>query len=351
MNAAVDPARWPDTMNKLSVYGKATGAVILPLRGTYGNVPFSESIGEGLAVYLEDEWYLRDERRRGLPLLATRPVFTDQDFATEHELKHSEYYRGFLSKYQCNWSAVVGFTDPTDECCLVFERGDRGGFFDKNEQADLARFSQILNDATSLARQLSFANAAGALDAYQLMGNASFLLDRSGKVVRHNERAERLLGDGLELSRGQLRAPYAPDNPSLRNLIEASINGPVFARTSHEAVVHRADKRPLIVRAIPLTGQVSSIFSSASTILVVSDFEQPAAATPHGILADAFGLTPTEARLVSQLEKDVPLADAADEMRISLLTAKTHLKRILSKTDTKRQQDLLMLLRRRASHV
>ena len=60
----------------------------------------------------------------------------------------------------------------------------------------------------------------------------------------------------------------------------------------------------------------------------------------------AFGLTRTEAVLVSHLEQDIALTDAAGRMKISFETARTHLKRVLAKTQTRRQQELLTLLQR-----
>jgi DNA-binding CsgD family transcriptional regulator len=59
-----------------------------------------------------------------------------------------------------------------------------------------------------------------------------------------------------------------------------------------------------------------------------------------------FGLTGSEATLVINLCNEVPLSEAAELMNISFETARTHLKRILSKTQTRRQQDLLMLVHR-----
>jgi DNA-binding CsgD family transcriptional regulator len=60
----------------------------------------------------------------------------------------------------------------------------------------------------------------------------------------------------------------------------------------------------------------------------------------------AFSLTASEAALVMKLEQEIALTDAADLLNISFETARTHLKRIMSKTQTKRQQELLMLVRR-----
>jgi DNA-binding CsgD family transcriptional regulator len=63
-------------------------------------------------------------------------------------------------------------------------------------------------------------------------------------------------------------------------------------------------------------------------------------------LARVFALTASEAALVVNLCKEIPLPDVADAMNISFETARTHLKHVLSKTGTRRQQELLMLVQR-----
>ena len=347
MDAAVDPTRWSVATDALANYASATGVVILPVKGRCPGTPHSASLGEGIETYFRDGWHLRDERNRGLPLIKRKGIFVDQDFAGQAELATSDYYRGFLAKFGANWSAVVGFTDPDEEWCLVFERGDRQGFFDQREQDDLVRFAAPLRSAAALARSVAYTNAAGAMDAYQSIGCASFLIDHVGRVVRYNEPAQKLLGDGLELSRGVLRCTQPADNPSLAALI-ASQCAASFAKPGSRQVVvaRRSGKRPLIIRAVSLSGLSASIFGAATTVLLVSDSEGQRTSTPPDTLMKAFGLTRTEAVLVSHLEQDMAVSDVADVMNIAFETARTHLKRVLAKTQTRRQQDLLMLLQR-----
>jgi DNA-binding CsgD family transcriptional regulator len=57
-----------------------------------------------------------------------------------------------------------------------------------------------------------------------------------------------------------------------------------------------------------------------------------------------YGLRPAEATLASVLTNGKGLKDAADELHISLNTAKTHLRRIFDKTGTKRQAELVRLV-------
>ncbi len=63
--------------------------------------------------------------------------------------------------------------------------------------------------------------------------------------------------------------------------------------------------------------------------------------TVEEILMNIYELTPAEARMVTELLEYPQLKNAAIDLNISMLTAKTHLKHIYRKTDTNRLSVLL----------
>jgi DNA-binding CsgD family transcriptional regulator len=80
-----------------------------------------------------------------------------------------------------------------------------------------------------------------------------------------------------------------------------------------------------------------------STAIFVSDPEQRVE-TAEEMLCRLYALTPTEARLAAILMQGKSLEDAGSELEVSTNTARTHLKRIFSKTGTTHQGDLISLL-------
>jgi hypothetical protein len=102
LDAAVDPTQWSRSMDVMTEYAKATGAVLLQIRGRGPGTPHSSSLGEALDVYFKDEWHLHDQRDRGVPHMRAKGIFVDQDFVTPEELSTSEYYNKFLRKFQAN---------------------------------------------------------------------------------------------------------------------------------------------------------------------------------------------------------------------------------------------------------
>lgn len=202
-------------------------------------------------------------------------------------------------------------------------------------------------EAAALPHGVADAHGVGAVDAYEAIGRAGFLLDDMGRVVRYNRSAAILLGDGLDISHDRIRVDHAPSAIALSRLIASCTSRRGSGRHAERiAVIHRATKRPLVVRAVALTAPATSACSLAATILLVSDTEKRSPPTPLDELTEAFSLTNAEARLVLMLEQELSLSEAADRLNIGLETARTHLKRTLAKTQTNRQQDLLMLLNR-----
>jgi DNA-binding CsgD family transcriptional regulator len=62
------------------------------------------------------------------------------------------------------------------------------------------------------------------------------------------------------------------------------------------------------------------------------------------VLRALYGLTPTESRLADLLLQGLEVRDAAERMTTTLETARFHLKRVMAKTGTRRQTELMRLM-------
>jgi DNA-binding CsgD family transcriptional regulator len=83
---------------------------------------------------------------------------------------------------------------------------------------------------------------------------------------------------------------------------------------------------------------------ATAAVFVASELRLPFARLE--VVAEAFGLTPAETRLLDRLVRGESMADVASAMNIAITTAKTHRSRILSKTGTRRQTSLISLVHR-----
>jgi DNA-binding CsgD family transcriptional regulator len=66
------------------------------------------------------------------------------------------------------------------------------------------------------------------------------------------------------------------------------------------------------------------------------------------LLCELYALTPAEARVAGKLALGQSVEEIATESGVALATARTHIKRILSKTGTQRQGELISLIFRSA---
>ncbi|MDH7799302.1 MULTISPECIES: helix-turn-helix transcriptional regulator [unclassified Beijerinckia] len=347
LDAAVDPMLWNDAMARVASFAGATGAMLIHTKSPRPVIPYSSSIAEAIEGYFREGWNHRDERVRGLPFMRRNGFFVDQDYLDRDELKTSPYYR-YLQRFQINWAAGIGVSTADEELALMIYFGDRHGFVDRKKMQSFMRLRPHIEAAALLSKNIAFANASGMIDAYQSLRCPSLLLDTTGVVIKLNQAAEDIIDDGLKLKHGIVSCERAEDTQSLKALISQICGNAGLAHQDVplRLVVQRTAKGPLIVEGMRIEGMASAVFSSARAILLITDPSRTFQPTPAMLMRNVFGLTATEAMLVSHLEQGMALQAAADAMRISVQTARTHLKSVFFKTNTNRQSELLLSIRR-----
>lgn len=168
-----------------------------------------------------------------------------------------------------------------------------------------------------------------------------FLLDQHGFVIHLNRAAEQIIQaeDGLYWKRGELLGARDADTSRLRRTLSDG-SGKLCALS------RPSSSRPLVIRALAIdAGSADRLqeIGPARTLLFVRDPDN----TRHSdfdLIAGTLGLTRREARLAALLACGRSIAEAADEIGITVGNARTHLKRVFNKTDTHRQAELVRVL-------
>ncbi|MGH6936259.1 MAG: helix-turn-helix transcriptional regulator, partial [Methylocella sp.] len=100
---------------------------------------------------------------------------------------------------------------------------------------------------------------------------------------------------------------------------------------------------PLVAHVIPLapvrTAAILDLDRPAAAVIIVDPAADPSAQIQH--FAARFGLTPAETRVLAEIIAGNGLVAAAARLKITKETARTHAKRVLSKTGTNRQTELI----------
>ncbi|HET7705440.1 MAG TPA: hypothetical protein VFM36_05095 [Thermoanaerobaculia bacterium] len=132
-------------------------------------------------------------------------------------------------------------------------------------------------------------------------------------------------------------------NAAARNLLEKGVYTKDAARlTDH--LRYRA-RRDGVERLTCGDGLVHAAFTTAGALTIVLIYSPPRDPERLGAaLAEVYGLTPQERKLAIAIYDGLSLAEAAELIDIEVSTARTHLKNIFTKTRTRRQASLALLI-------
>lgn len=168
------------------------------------------------------------------------------------------------------------------------------------------------------------------------------VLDRSGRIGFTTEAAAAMLrlGDGLTVRGARLVGRLG--GPRLEDAVQATLAEPPDAPSGplRTVVLRRREGLPLIATMTPL---VTAATGPLGALVLLQDPEatpRPAAA----MLRQAFGLTAAETAVAQALVQGTAPRQIAEQRQVSLNTVRTLVARVLGKTGTRRQADLVRLL-------
>jgi DNA-binding CsgD family transcriptional regulator/PAS domain-containing protein len=196
-------------------------------------------------------------------------------------------------------------------------------------------------------RSLAVAKMRSMTAAVENSDTATLLLDGTGEITFANAAATRLLNenDGIRRTGRTVGCTRLADTLRLQASIEHVLSGDDFGGGWHArapiVALHRRDRRPLMAAVVP-TGQSGE---KNAAVIYVFDPSQNLHPLVEPVCA-FYRLTPVETRLTCLLADGMSLADAAAAIHVREQTARSYLKQIFLKTDTKRQGELVWLMLR-----
>ncbi len=165
---------------------------------------------------------------------------------------------------------------------------------------------------------------------------------RTAQPVFVNAYAGRVLekGEALCIGANGLTALKTADTNALRSAIEMACCRELSTCVTLLLPRPTQDRRPLVVH-VPVP-RYASAGANLATVFLCDPHQEPV--IDSFALSRLYGLTRSEAALSVLLMAGKTAEQAADCLFVSIHTVRTHLKRILSKTDTGRQADLLRVV-------
>lgn len=352
-DAALDSALWPGTASLIAeAFGSISTVVKLHTNGAQVNLL---ECTDNLVVSEREqawanEWHRRDLWVERSVACGMSCVITDEDLVTREEQLHSGFYQEWLRNLGIYH--MLGAVFPAGDGAigvLGIHRAQGAGAYDSTERQRAAFLLPHLQRALRLGQRFAAVSHqhAAALQALDRLDTGVLLVDSTCRIILASAMAETLLRNNPELSvkGGRLLTQHH----ALQSLVRAVTD------TAHGRIV-KAHSLLSILRPqrLPLTLEVAPLRPSApffgehppAAIIFIRDPEAPIDLM-H--LRELFGLTRAEAAVAAALGQGKSLDEIAVIMGIGLATVRSHLKRILTKTGTHRQGEVVALLGRSLS--
>jgi DNA-binding CsgD family transcriptional regulator len=294
-----------------------------------------------------DPW-LRQEEFYRVP----GTVHVGRELVPDAELVGTQFYREWLQPQGLfhRMSAVL-LRDGASLCYFATLRGRRDSLFGFDKIRLCRTLAPHLRSAVQMRRQLAMLEVErnAAVEVLDRLPTAVVLCDPNGAPVIVNGAARKILAgnDGLVVRGGKLATRRQLETDALDTLISGAARAARGERDSSGGTlpVSRASGlRPLSVLVAPMRAP-SAVpgHRRIAAALFISDPESVTLTNEERLL-ELYGLTRAESRLAAQIAQGRSLEEAASMLNITTQTARGYIKRILCKTGTKRQGELVRLL-------
>jgi DNA-binding CsgD family transcriptional regulator len=298
--------------------------------------------------YSRNDPWLRNEELHRVPGI----VHVGQELVPDAELTETRFYREWLEPQGLFYrlSAVL-LREGASLCYFATLRGRKDSLFGFDKIRLCRTLAPHLRSAVQMRRQLAMLEVErnAAVEVLDRLPTAVVLCDPSGAPVIVNGAARKILAgdDGLVVRGGKLATRRQSETDALESLISGAASAARGAgdRSGGTLPVSRASGlRPFSVLVSPMRAP-SAVpgHRRIAAALFISDPESVTLTNEERLL-QLYGLTRAESRLAAKLAQGRSLEEAAGMLNITTQTARGYIKRILCKTGTKRQVELVRLL-------
>lgn len=346
LEAAFNPAIWPDILQHVADATSAFGVNIVPVKGRFpGGLISTDSLKPALEGYFDGGWDKREWRTRGFPILAARGTVLEQHYTSRMQFETEEYYRA-QSKFGLGRTCIVGFNNGDDLTCFVLHRRmDDDPFGTEHENVFRLMRDRLMVSAT-IMKNMSASKVEGMVEAFEKAVIGAVFFNRHGKVTAVNTEAFRSMRGHLTIVQNELRGRNGEQTARIRKRMHAVLGtGWLQPANNQPILIEREQQRPLLLRIQRLGGNLPDVFSHSVGVCLIEDLN-PRSRTDPVLLAQVLGLTQAETLLAMNLAGGLSLQQSAAARSISYETARTHLRSIFAKTGVRRQTELIALISR-----
>jgi len=349
-DATIEPSGWDAVVKRITGATKSVSGGLVIHLPDLAQVPAAHNIDPYYVNAYVESWYRQNPISMYLETLLPGELGTATHITQTESFRASAFFNKFVQPQGCSDVVGIGLLrSPSAAGFLALQRPPDAIWVEPKEWHLLETLAPHLKRAASIYQVLARSRATTdtLATAFASAGFAVFVLAADCRVIFANARAEDLLRRkaGLHYEQGRLTAETSALSVRLHAIArEAARPGGNEGKSGDTLEISRGDDLPpLLAHVFPLAAnRAVSIFDldrPAAAVFVVDPNERFGTAISR--FAKHFGLTAAEKGLLVELLRGHGLLAAATRLNITEGTARSHAKRIFSKTGTERQAELV----------
>jgi DNA-binding CsgD family transcriptional regulator/PAS domain-containing protein len=351
-DCALDPSHWQETVGVITELCRSHCGFlgVIDLESQHNELTFHVGYDAHYQRLHEDTYGPLNPYLSSLQLLPVGVVATRAMLVDDKEFLESRFYQEWV-KPQAICDAIGFNVLKTRQRVALWaaHRLESQGRYGDAEVHLLSRFAPHICRSVAISDALNLRTIrAKALEiTLEALVFGVYLVDRKGRILFMNRAGDRQVrtSHALRIEKSRL----APLDPAAH----AKLTEAITEATAGEAetpsggittlVLPGDDNVGLVATILPLTrGERRNLSgtSGAAAVVFVQDPIAEAHLSGQGF-AQLYGLTGSELRVVLAMLPGLSAREAAEVLKISEATVKTHLHRIYGKTGTSKQTELM----------
>lgn len=342
--AALVPELWTEACEHLASAVAADSSSIFTVDGQ-GSHRFvtTPNVAEIYAEFARSEHRLNNTRAARALERSPFSFGRDIDILTKEEYEEDLIRPTFLEPHGVKWEAGCVFQEPTGHTiAIILMRGHGREHFADEELARLNLLKPDIARAAYLSSRLSFNAARSMTETLSMLGLPATVIGDEGRAIAMNPEMEALAPRIRTGAADRLILEGAGANALLDDAIKR-YRAQAVPTVQSLPMMARDGAPALILHLLPIRRAARDIFSRSMAVLAVTEVGKVGSPDMR-VLCGLFDLTPAEARVARGIAMAQTPETVAASLGVSLETVRSHLKRIMSKTGTTRQAELVLLL-------
>jgi DNA-binding CsgD family transcriptional regulator len=352
-DAALDSTLWVGVLERIGEFvGGRAGGIVTKDSVTKAGTPHH--------CFGVDPHYVQlyaDTHSRFDPV-ATLPLFDVEQILSVPELMpYEEFCDG---RFFHEWMRPQGLVDCANSVLeksalscsfLTIIRDEASGVVDDDMRLRMEQIVPHVRRAVLIgkAAEHKAAQAATFVDVLDGLNAGMFLIAADGRIVHANTAGDAMLsaGDCLRSTSGRLVARDSQADKILRGTLAAAAGGDIAIGVKGIALpLSTHDGEHYVAHVLPLTSEtrrLAGVAGAATSAVFVRKAALNSRSAPD-VIARAYELTPTELRVLLAIVEVGGIPEVAAALGVAASTIRTHVGRLLAKTGTGRQADLVKLV-------